>query len=111
MSNERQTIDDLTAEIGKLRAEVTAYRDAEAVLRERLELYRRLIAHVGDVVYQHEFATGSYLHIDEGIKALTGIDAGSMTLRHWGNEMMVEAIMHGAAEGLTERPFHLGIGR
>ncbi len=103
MNDDKQTINDLTVENEKLRAELAAYRDSEAVLRERIELFRRLIAHVGDVVYQHEFATGSYVHIDEGIKALTGVDSGDMTLRHWGKEMMAEAIMHGAAEGLTER--------
>jgi len=76
-------------------------RDAERSLRESEALYRRAIAAAGAVVYQLDFSTESYTHVDAGIHQLTGVPASDFTHQRW-DQLLHSVTMQGAAHGLPE---------
>jgi len=72
---------------------------AEAALREREALYRRVIAAADAVAYHIEEKTGQYTFISAEIENLTGYSAQEITAQTW-NQMEGNTLMRGGREGL-----------
>jgi PAS domain S-box-containing protein len=75
---------EVRIDLGILNAtDITERKNAEDVLREREELYRRAIGAAGSVPYYLDHIRHEYTFIGEGIKELTGYEPNEFTPQVW----------------------------
>src|SRR5579871_798858 len=72
---------------------------AEAERKEQIAMYRQAIGTANGVVYQLDFQSDSYVHLDEGIERLLGYSAEEVTPTIWSKIGKIHRL-HGEQTGL-----------
>jgi PAS domain S-box-containing protein len=80
---------------------VTERKQAELVLQQTEELYRRAIAGADAVPYSYDYKTRSYLFMGEGVEQLIGYTTPEVTPQLW-KQIIQESVMAGETAGLAK---------